>query len=275
MLRVKLRISIGILAIVAGLVPLSAAGSAPAWPNSMASTGDSITRAFDMSIWPWCLFSDCPAYSWSTGSSSSVNSQYRRILAKNPAISGHAYNDAKTGANMSALDAQLQTAASQSVQYVTVLMGANDLCTSTIASMTPTDTFKSEFQQALANFFGNDPAAKVYVSSLPDIYQLWWTLHNNGSAQNTWRIYNICQSMLSASNTEADRQKVVAREAADNKALADVCASFPNNCRWDNYAGYNFKFPASDISGIDYFHPNLQGQKDIASVTWSASFWGP
>jgi lysophospholipase L1-like esterase len=273
-MRARLRISTGILAVMAGLVPLSAAGSGPALPNSMASTGDSITRAFDMSIWPWCLLSDCPAYSWSTGSSTSVNSHYRRILATHPAISGHAYNDAKTGANMSALDGQLLTAAGQGVQYVTVLMGANDLCTSTIAPMTPTATFQSEFKQALTDFFAKDPGARVYVSSLPDIYQLWKTLNGNSSAQFAWRNYNICQSMLSASNTEADRQKVVAQELADNQALAFVCGSFAN-CRWDNYAGYNFKFPATDISGIDYFHPNLQGQNDIASVTWSASFWGP
>ena len=270
----KLRISIGILAILAGIVPLSAAGSAAPLPNSIASTGDSITRAFDMSIWPWCLLTDCPAYSWSTGTSTSVNSHYRRILARKPAISGHAYNDAKTGANMSGLDGQLLTAAGQNVQYVTVLMGANDLCTSTIASMTPTATFQSEFQQALTDFFAKDPRANVYVSSLPDIYQLWSTLHTNSSAQSAWRNFNICQSMLSASNSETDRQKVVAQEAADNQALAAVCGSFAN-CRWDNYAGYKFKFPATDISGIDYFHPNLHGQNDIASVTWSASFWGP
>jgi len=273
-MKTRLRISIGVLAILVGLVPLRAAGSGPPLPNSMASTGDSITRAFDMSIWPWCFLTDCPAYSWSTGTSTSVNSQYRRILAKHPAIAGHVYNDAKTGANMSALDGQLGTAAGQGVKYVTILMGANDLCTSTIAAMTPTATFQSEFQQALTDFFAKDPAANVYVSSLPDIYQLWYVLHTNSSAEWAWTTYKICQSMLSTSNSETNRQTVVAQEAADNQALATVCGGFPN-CRWDNFAGYDFKFPTTDISGIDYFHPNLQGQNDIASVTWSASFWGP
>ena len=240
----------------------------------MASTGDSITRAFDMSIWPWCLLTDCPAYSWSTGNSSSINSQYRRILAKNPAISGHAYNDARTGANMSELDGQLVTAAGQSVQYVTVLMGANDVCASSQASMTPTATFQSEFEKALTDFFAHDPGARVYVSSIPNIYWFWSVLHTNASARSAWQTYGICQSMLSPNNTEPDRQNVVTRETADNQALATVCAGFAN-CRWDNLAGYNFKFPASDISTIDYFHPNRTGQNDIAAVTWSASYWGP
>lgn len=265
------RLAIGLLAIVGGLLPLSV-GAGPAYPNSMASTGDSITRAFDMSIWPWCLLSDCPAYSWSTGTSTSVNSQYQRILRVNPGISGHVYNDAKTGANMSALDGQLATAAGQGVQYVTVLMGANDLCTSTIAAMTPTATFQSEFQTALADFFAKDPNAQVSVSSLPDIYQLWSVLHTNPSAASAWKMYNICQSMLSTSNTEAMRQQVVAQESADNQVLASTCAGY-SNCHWDNYAGFNFAFEAADISGIDYFHPNIEGQNDVAEVTWAAGLW--
>lgn len=272
-MRLKLRFLIGITALGAGLLPVSA-GASPAYPSSMASTGDSITRAFDMSLWPWCFLTDCPAYSWSTGTSSSVNSQYRRILAGNPAISGHVYNDAKTGANMSALDGQLTTAAGQGVQYVTVLMGANDLCTSSIATMTPTATFQAEFQQALNDFFAKDPSGLVYVSSLPDIYQLWYVLHTNASAQSAWKNFNICQSMLNPNNTDDQRRQVVDQESYDNQALATVCAGF-GNCRWDNYAGYNFKFPASDVSTIDYFHPNLHGQNDVASVTWQASFWGP
>ncbi|HEY0493947.1 MAG TPA: GDSL-type esterase/lipase family protein, partial [Candidatus Dormibacteraeota bacterium] len=267
-MKLKLRLSIGILVVACGLVPMSAAGAPPPLPNSMASAGDSITRAFDMSFWPWCFLTDCPSYSWSTGGSASLSSQYRRILARNPSIAGHSYNDAKTGANMSALDGQLSTAAGQGVQYVTILMGANDLCTSSIATMTPTATFKSEFQQALANFSVRDPGAYIYVSSLPDIYQLWKVLRTNPSAQSAWKNYNICQSMLSAANSEANRQAVVAQEAADNQALATVCAQVAN-CRWDNYAGYNFKFPASDVSTIDYFHPNLQGQNAVAATTWS------
>jgi lysophospholipase L1-like esterase len=240
-------------------------------PNSMASTGDSITRAFDID---WShLLSDSPQYSWSTGYSSSVTSQYERILAHNHAISGHEFNDAKTGAKMVDLDGQVTAAASQGVQYLTILMGANDLCTSTAATMTPTDTFTAQFGQALHDFFAADPSAHVYVSSLPNLYQLWSLLHTNSSATGTWSLFGICQSMLSIWNTDAQRQLVVAQENADNLALLNTCAQYPN-CRWDGYAGFNHQFPASDISTVDYFHPNLQGQNAIAGVTWKASYWG-
>src|SRR2546430_2161249 len=77
----------------------------------------------------------------------------------------------------------------------------------------------------------------LYLSSLPNIYQLWAVLHTNPVAVTTWSTFNICQSMLSTSNTEADRQLVVAQEQADNQVLAAECAkavSFGRDCRWDN-----------------------------------------
>src|SRR5947208_15238124 len=105
------------------LLAVPAASSAEAahvgYPSSIASTGDSITRAFNTCSFP---FVDCPQNSWSTGSSSAVNSHYRRILAANAAISGKNYNDAQTGAKMAGLNGQVGAAVAQQVDYVTVLM---------------------------------------------------------------------------------------------------------------------------------------------------------
>lgn len=260
----------------AGVLVAPAAAQAAATvplPSSMASTGDSITRAFD-ATWFGCFVADCPQYSWSTGTSTSVNSEYRRILALNPAISGHGFNDAKTGATMVDLDGQLRTAAGQGVQYATVLMGANDVCTSSASTMTATTTFQSEFQTAMSDFFATDATAHVFVSSIPNIYQLWSVLHGNAAATATWRAGNICQSMLAASNTESDRQAVVAREVADNDILRTVCEQFAN-CLWDGDATYDTAFTSSDVSTIDYFHPSVSGQNKLAGVAWGAGYWGP
>jgi len=248
-------------------------GTGVSLPNSIASTGDSITRAYD-STSNGCFLSDCPQYSWATGttSASTVDSHYNRILAANRGINGHVFNDAKTGAKMVDLDGQLKTAASQAVQFATVLMGANDVCTSSISTMTPTATLQTQFQTALTDFFAADPTAHVFVSSIPNVYQLWSLEHTNSTARTEWSWFGICQSMLSSNNTEADRQTVVAQEQADNNALATVCAQFAS-CKWDNLATYNYAFKTSDISTIDYFHPSVSGQNTLAGVTWAASYW--
>jgi hypothetical protein len=138
--------------------------------------------------------------------------------------------------------------------------------------MTPTATFQSEFQTALADFLNADPNAHVFVSSIPNVYQLWSLEHTNSTAAFEWKSFKICQSMLSASNTEAQRQAVLAQEEADNNALANVCAQF-TNCKWDNLVTFNYAFKTSDISTIDYFHPSVSGQNTLAGISWGASYW--
>jgi lysophospholipase L1-like esterase len=255
------------------LVSVLPAAAAEPIPNSMDGLGDSITRGFDA-----CgFYVDCVSRSWSTGTTTSVNSHYLRILAKNPAISGHNYNDAKTGAKMVDVVTQAQTAASRTVDYVTVLAGANDACTSTVADMTPTATFQSEFKQVLDTLTAsNTNTLRVFVSSVPDAYRLWQIGHTSASAVRTWNGFKICQSMLanptSTSTTdEARRQQVRQQIIAYNQVLSSLCAGYAH-CKFDGNAVFNYPFVLSQISTWDYFHPNTTGQTVLASVTYAAGF---
>jgi hypothetical protein len=156
---------------------------------------------------------------------------------------------------------------------VTVLLGANDLCTSSPSTMTSTDSFGTEFGQAMATLHQQLPQARIFVSSIPDIYQLWKVLHTNPVARTVWATAHICPAMLGAARTEAERQQVVAREVAFNQILAEGCHQYGANCRWDGGGTYNYKFSASQSSVLDFFHPDLDGQAALASVTWAASWW--
>jgi hypothetical protein len=264
------RILILALAVVlAGLVA-QPAWAAPPLPSSMAAIGDSITRAADVC----CSYGDHPGQSWSTGSTSydGIASHYERIKQLNSAITGHAYNDAVSGAKMDDAPGQATQAAAQHVRYVTVLMGANDLCTSSPATMTSTGSFETDFESTMAILMAQNPRPYVFVSSIPNLYQLWQVLHTNSLARWAWANFHICQSMLAATNTETQRQQVVAREEAFNQILAEECAKYPR-CRWDNKAVYNYRFSASQVSTLDFFHPSLSGQAALARVTWAASWW--
>ena len=252
------------------LAPVSAEAS-PALPDSMAALGDSITRADDFC----CSYGDHPGQSWSTGGAwyDGISSHFERIKRRNSAITGHGYNDAVTGAKMSSAATQASAAAGQHVGYVTILLGANDLCTSSPSAMTSKDSFKAQFSQAMAILRQQLPRARVFVSSIPDIYQLWKVLHPNPVARTVWAAAHICPAMLGPTRTEAERQQVVAREAAFNQILADGCHQYGALCRWDGGATYRYKFSASQVSILDYFHPDLDGQAALASVTWAASWW--
>ena len=269
--------------LVAGYAPASAgrfvpreqitAPSIAGYPDSIASTGDSITRAFNTGGVP---FTDAPANSWATGTSASVMSHYSRILPNHPQISGQAYNNAVTGAQMVDLNGQAQNAVTQGAAYVTILLGANDACTDTEAQMTPVATYRAQFQSAMNTLAAGLPDSRIYVLSVPDIYNLWFILKDNASARATWSLLGICQSMLanplSTNQADVDRRNRVRQRVIDyNTQLAQVCAT-NIHCKFDDNATFNTVFVPADVSTRDYFHPSLSGQAKIAEVSFAASF---
>jgi lysophospholipase L1-like esterase len=267
--------------VVFGAVWLAAAGAgitqaAAPYPSSMASTGDSITRAFNTGLFPYV---DNPAASWSTGTNSTVVSQYSRLVTLNPAISGRNYNDAKSGARMSDLAGQMNTVVSQHVGYVTVLMGGNDVCTSSESAMTSVADFTTQFTAAMNTITSGSPTTLVYVASIPNVYNLWSIFKGNRTARSVWALFGVCKSMLanptSIAQADVDRRaRVLQRERDFNDVLASVCALYAQ-CRFDGYAVFDTAFVASDITTRDYFHPSIAGQKKLAAVTWAAGYWGP
>jgi hypothetical protein len=177
---------------------------------------------------------------------------------------------------MNALNGQATTVVAQGVEYVTILMGANDVCTSSVSTMTPPATLKGQLATALQTLSSGLPNARIYVVSIPNVYRLWEILHTNFGAVLTWSIGGICQSLLAnpTSTAAADvarRRQVYDRTVADNAAIAGVCAMFIH-CRFDGNAAFKLQFVPSDVSTRDYFHPSVSGQAKAAAATWVATF---
>jgi lysophospholipase L1-like esterase len=261
-----------VLALVWGPPVRTSAQNEPPPPSSMAAIGDSITRAADVCCW----YGDHPANSWSTGGASwdGVDSHYERLRVLDPAIAGRNYNDAVSGAKMSNGPAQARQVVTQQAGYVTLLLGANDLCTSSPRSMTAVDTFRAQLHETLQILIGGlPPDAVVFVASIPDVYQLWRIYHTSWTARLVWDVADICQSLLAPDRTERQRQRVRNRNIAFNTVLAEECAAYAR-CRFDGGAVFDFQFTRDDVSTLDYFHPNLAGQAALASVTWARSWWG-
>ena len=269
------------LALAFTLVAPALGVRAASLPASMAAVGDSITRAYNTGP---SSFADYPANSWSTGSSATVKSHAVRLGI--PTAS--AFNDAVSGARVGDLASQVAVVNGRGAEYVTVLIGGNDVCTSSESTMTTVADFTTRFETAMRSLATGSPSAKVYVLSIPDVYNLWATLKSNGTARFVWAIFGICQSMLArpTSTTQADvdrRLRVQQRNKDFNTQLASVCDAYATflvagsagTCRTDGGATFNTKFLASDVSTRDYFHPSVAGQTKLAAVSWTAGYWGP
>ncbi|MFD0576212.1 SGNH/GDSL hydrolase family protein [Dactylosporangium darangshiense] len=259
------------IAILGSATPSAAAATPP--PGSIASMGDSISRGFNACGW----FADCTSRSFSTGGDSGVNSHYLRIRAVNPAINGHSYNDAKSGAKVADMPGQAATAVSQAAAYVTILIGANDACTSSESAMTTVTAFRASLDTALGTLKSGLPDAKILLVSIPDIKRLWQVGSASSSARTVWSLFGICQSMLAnpastAAAGAARRDRVRQRVVDFNGQLAAACAAYGVNCKYDGGAVFSYQFALSQVSTWDYFHPNASGQAVLASISYAAGF---
>jgi lysophospholipase L1-like esterase len=300
----RLRTLVAALAmLLAALALLAVPASATKPPGTMAALGDSITRAFN-SNGPGCPTGpslDCPKNSWSTGTNPVVHSQLQRLEAMHPASDVVAFNFAVSGARASGLLGQAQNAAAQDPDYVTIQIGANDACAST---PTPLATFRSQVTAALATLAEANPKVYVQLSSIPDINLLHALFTNppDPNALTRWAALNVCQGLLAnpLSTAPADVERRAAfrqRVIAYNQALAAACAEL-KRCRWDQNAVFDSPFTTADVATVtntsglnvfpfnaipifgagipnstaDYFHPSLQGQAQLAEVSWSATF---
>jgi lysophospholipase L1-like esterase len=271
MRRIAVLIVIALGALV-GAPVTSQAVPTPPLPRSMAAIGDSMTQAADVCCW----YGDHPANSWSTGGAGwdGVLSHYERIRAANPDIAGRNHNNSVSGARMDDGPGQAARAVQQRASYVTILLGANDLCTSSPANMTSVEAFRTDYQATLQTLFQGLPRrATVFVASIPDVHQLWEVYHGDPVAEFVWDVADICQSLLSTARTDADRELVRQRNIAFNQVLAEECATY-SRCRFDDNAVFETEFTRSDVSTLDYFHPSLTGQARLASITWGATWWG-
>lgn len=271
--NVPARVLVPIIAVVAaiGLAPPAGAAQSTA-PDSMSAMGDSITQAATTCDIQW----SCPANSWASGTNTSVNSHYLRILKHNKDIRGRNYNDSVSGAVSADMPSQASRVVSRGVDYVTLEIGGNDACTDTPENMTPVSTYRANIDSALSRLNAGLPNAKILVASVPNIYRLWEVGHTNWSSVLYWNSAGICQSMLAnptstAPADEARRQTVLQRVRDYNTQLAQSCAAH-TNCRFDNNAVFNWPFTLSSLSW-DSFHPSVAGQNQLAAQTYPVYGW--
>ena len=249
----------------------------PAIPKGMAAAGDSISIATNHSL-TCTIFGGCTSRSWTTGSNTTVDSHFLRLRDYNSRLTTR--NAAFSGAKMESLDGQFTRILANNYRpgYVTVLIGANDICGPRLTeSLTETADFKTQFQTAMNNLYLLSPNTSVFVASIPDLERLYGLMRPNNTAVNTWAQYGVCPHMLTAG---IDRTPAQLRQGELNAVLKEVCESFvtatptlPNRCRYDGGAVFNTDFVAADVSTVDYFHPSAAGQNKLSRIAWEKSFW--
>ena len=255
-----------------GMAEPAPSGSTKGYPSSMAALGDSITAGFGSCF----TLVACQRRSWSTGGDASVESHYRRIREDNPKVRGNAHNFSEPGAESADLAGQANQAVDAKVQYVTVLIGANDACEARVQDMTAVRTFRQRIDSGLGRLKKGLPKARVLVVSIPDLHRLWQVGHGDERAVRAWNA-GVCPSLLArptstATADERRRRQVADRIDAYNEQLAAACKAYGKRCRWDGGKVHRVRFSLDLVNRLDYFHPSAEGQARLAEVSYPGRF---
>ena len=262
---------------VAALVLLGSgtarAATAEPVPEVMAALGDSVSAGFNACGW----YVSCTSRSWSAGDNAQVSSHYLRLAGLSRSILGHNRNFAVPGSTSADLLGQVRQAVEAKASYVTILIGAQDACKPSEKDMTPVQVYRQRFDAALAELRAGMPGVRVFIASVPDLRRLWQVGKGNALARSFWTLGHICPTMLASPSSMkaadvARRARVRARVMAYNHEAAEACATLGPACRTDGGAVFGYPFTLDHISKWDYFHPNADGQRALAALTFKNGF---
>jgi len=253
---------------------------------------------------------------WSTGydATDAVYSLNERLednapedYSENSAAMDVRYNKAASGAKMAdfvsqATDVVAEATTIAGAGMVTILLGNNDVCASTLASMTDPSLFEQQYRDGLDVLAASPHTqdAAIHVSGLPGMYWLWVAMKGNSWCRWVWSLGSVCQAMLQ--NPEDDCETAASRDdphdAASyndgpdclrrkefhrmirdiyNPILQEVLQEYRDSGELPNAYFvdiFDVKFSASHVNDGDCFHPSISGHALLADEEWCRSPWG-
>lgn len=286
-------------------------------PSSMGALGDSISaaafahlprqnaRSFGSSLTLFFnilfaaggrLFSkdkfygiEAPSLSWATGldDQNRVISHARRLRYLNPRLK--IYNAAVSGAESDLVDSSevyklnkwsRKTFKKEYPDYVTLLIGPNDVCAKMSERMTSDSDFYNRVNDAIRKIVDGNPNSKVLISAIPNIAALRDIAKDapafNNPGMNTclkvWKKIAFCENV----QLNDDRREEFEKVEAFNKILKDI--AFEQNQRVGgdrvrlSESIYRYRFTPDDLA-LDCFHPNYMAQNLLADLTFEESWW--
>jgi lysophospholipase L1-like esterase len=229
-------------------------------PYSVAAMGDSISLGTNAKN-----LGQNVKYSWVTGTK--IESHRLKILEIIPEATFS--NFAINGAGIQTmLTTQLpKVLAMENLDYLTILIGANDLCHWNVDSYERSLlVFHQSLNQGLQRIYAKFPKATVFLLSPPNLVEL--KQYKNLTCQVIWNVTKICPSLLSSNVTFEQTQKFIEMSDKFNDLLEDMSRSPLYGDLRHTDVLYKTKFDKTERSNLDCFHPSIKGQKNISDSTF-------
>ena len=231
---------------------------------NLGSLGDSISAGFN-ATGPL----DHRDLSWSAGQN--INSHAVRLKAKlNMDI--NVKNSSVSGAKIGEIPSQVKKLLSNDYKpdYVTILIGANDICGGQKNAEELASFGKKIFEDTIDSLTAVNPNVKVTIAAVPSLLYLNELLKTDTKCAKRWKALKICSAFMG--DDPVEKAKGQARWEAFNAMAKQVSLEHPEQVKFASSAGEKI-FKSEHVSRIDCFHPSLEGQKILAEQTWSESWF--
>jgi len=177
-------------------------------------------------------------------------------------------NQAVSGSETKHLASQVEKLLPKKPDYVTLLIGANDLCRAS-DPWTPSESV-AHVRSAIDKLIGANVGVKIFLAAVPNMLHLREIGAQNG-CQGIWNLTNLCSPLLSSRRTEADRIEFARKLDSLNLEMEAMASSYPDNVRFDSTTAV-YEFSWANISKLDCFHPSIDGQNKLAEMTFDPSW---
>lgn len=241
------------------------ATNAAAEPVVMGALGDSITAGFNAQ-----RVGDNRELSWATGTASQINSHLKRLaVLQQQQVVG--FNEAIAGSVANDLPRQVTRLLAKNPDYVTLAVGANDVCGWPNDYDQVRDAYKAQLTAQIERVIAARPHVKIMLAPVPNMYNLWSVAKDHASCQTKWDMFGLCSELLGSNATDATRANFVRKWEAINTTISEVARDHQANVLHDPELAH-VTFAWEDLSPTDCFHPSIRGQNLLAEKTWQAYF---
>ena len=218
----------------------------------------------------------------------------------NHAISGAVMGDFAAQATEIVAIASSSTP-SRTAGMVTILLGNNDVCASSLDTMTDPVLFEEQYRAGL-DVLANSAAtssSSIHVSSIPAIYWLWNAKHTNSLCRLIIWPFVPCENLLDnpsddcansvsrldpdtiypADGTDCIRRKTFHARIRDiyNTILKNVLQEYRDNNKLSNayfIDVFDVQFEDIHVNNGDCFHPSEAGHALLSGEEWCRAQWG-
>lgn len=239
----------------------------------------------------WSFFERKDTLSWSSGRNiSSHFTRLRDYLRSTEGLELEVLNTAATGNRAEDLVGQarqvadaMRTGRYHALKYVTLMVGANDVCSAETGEGTPSGVMRDSIKAALAILAAvpQQEPVRVLVSGIPNVPTVS-AFRDQGillglTCGGLWVRAGVCAGMLGWRTQDelAEKVRVVrGRNAAIRQAAEQVTAEHPNLKVVYTDRIFHQSYVTTDMA-VDCFHPNEGSQRRIAEELWKDQVWFP